>query len=168
MSTRTNIWESLLDAEMNVKYWGHVARRFVVREKGLKVILALTTSSVLLSLPLWQRFPSGPILMAIVNAGLAVSLPILNYSERIETMANLRGGWSQLSVEFDRLWQRAKKTKSNSNDDFENEFRLLKERTVQLNVMETRLPSDPALVRKCQQEVRRARGLPDFEVKQNG
>jgi hypothetical protein len=163
MSTRTAIWESLLDAEMNVKYWGYLAKRFMFREKLSKVVLALTTSSVLLSLSLWQRFPLGPVILGAANTVLAVSLPILNYSERIQTMANLRGSWSQLSVEFDRLWQRAEKTEASCYDEFENEFRLLKERTVQINVMETRLPNDRELVRRCQQEVRRARGL-DIEV----
>src|SRR6266404_1114193 len=152
MSTRTLIWESLLDAEMNVKYWGYMARRFVVREKWLKAALAITTSSVLLSLPLWQRFPSGPVYLAVVNAALALSLPVLNYSERIETMANLRGSWSQLRIEYDRLWQRAENTEACSKDEFENEFRLLRERTIQLSVTETRLPNDRKLVQRCQQE----------------
>jgi hypothetical protein len=159
MSTRTNIWESLLDAEMNVKYWGYLAKRFMFREKVSKVVLALTTSSVLLSLSLWQRFPLGPIILGVANTVLAISLPTLNYSERIQTMATLRGSWSQLSVEFDRLWQRAENIDSSSKDEFENEFRLLKERTVQISVIETRLPNDRELVRRCQQEVRRARGL---------
>lgn len=155
MSNRTAIWESLLDAEMNVKYWGYLARRFVKRERWLKIILAITTSSTILSLSVWQSHPSGPVILGVVNAVLAISLPFLHYSESIETMANLRGSWSQLSVEYDRLWQRAKKVDS----DYENEFRLLKERTVQLSVLETRLPNDPKLVRRCQQEVCRARGL---------
>src|SRR5882724_983128 len=126
---RTVVWESLLDAEMNVRYWGYLAKRFAGREKSLKIALALTTSSTILAHPLWQRLSYGPIAIGILNALLACGLPVLNYSERIETMANLRGSWSQLSIEFGRLWQRES---SSSISDCENEFRLLIERTVPL------------------------------------
>ncbi len=157
----TTVWEALLDAEMNVRYWGYLAKRFAGREKSLKIALALTTSSTILSLPVWERLSYGSIvlgLLGLLNAVLACILPILNYSERIETMANLRGAWSQLSIELARLWERES---SSSISDSENEFRLLMERTVSLVVLESRLPNDRILVRKCQMEVRRSRGLMD-------
>src|SRR5258708_3665720 len=100
---RSVVWDSLLDAEMNVRYWGYLAQRFASRERCLKIALAVSASGTLLALPLWKQFPAGPVALGIVNATLACSLPILNYSERIETMANLRGSWSQLSIEFGRV-----------------------------------------------------------------
>lgn len=153
---RTSVWESLLDAEMNVKYWGCLARSFVVRERALKIAIALSASSALLSIPLWQRYPLGPVFLGVVNTVLACSLPFLNYSERIETMANLRGSWSQMSIEYERLWQ---EIQDSGPRNFENELRLLRERTVQLRMIETRLPDSRRLVQRCQQEVLQSRGL---------
>jgi hypothetical protein len=149
---RTPIWESLLDAEMNVKYWGCLARRLIARERALKIILAITTCSGVVSLSIWRNFPN---VLGVVSAVLACGLPILNYSERIEKMSNLRGSWSQLTMEYERIWQNVGTAQSNC----ENEFRLLKDREVGLNVIETGLPNDRKLVQRCQQEVRRARGL---------
>lgn len=153
---RTSVWESLLDAEMNVRYWGCLARRFVVRERALKIAIAVTASSALLSIPLWQQHPLGPILLGLLNTILACSLPFLNYSEQIETMANLRGSWSQMGIEYERLWQEIQDSEPRN---FENELRLLRERTVQLKVIETRLPNNRRLVQRCQLEILQSRGL---------
>jgi hypothetical protein len=152
---RTSIWESLLDAEMNVKYWGYLAERFVKRERALKITLALTTSGGLLSLSFWNSFPAGPVVLGVVNTVLACSLPILNYSGRIETMSGLRGSWAQLCIEYQRIWQQF----GTLHSSCENEFRLLKERTVHLSVIETRLPNDRKLVQRCQREVIQSHGL---------
>jgi hypothetical protein len=152
---RTSIWESLLDAEMNVKYWGYLAERFVKKERALKITLSLTTASGLLSLSVWNSFPAGPVALGVLNTILACSLPILNYSERIEAMSSLRGSWTQLCIEFQRVWQQI----GSPNSSCENEFRLLKERIVHLSVIETRLPNDRKLVQRCQQEIIRSHGL---------
>jgi hypothetical protein len=157
INLRASVWEYLLDAEMNVRYWGYLVQRFMRREKVLKITLAFTSSSTILSLHWWQRFPDVPVGLGALNAAVAIILPILNYSERIETIANLRGSWRQLCIEYERLWQRA--YTGDSLSECENELRLLKDRTVQLGNIESRQPDDRKLVRRCQQEVKQARGL---------
>lgn len=151
------MWEDLLDADTNVRYWGCLVKRFMWREKALKITVALTSSSALLSLHWWERLPNVPVGLGALNAVLAIILPSLNYSERIDAMANLRGSWRQLYIEYERLWRRA--SDGDILSECENELRLLKERTVQLVNIESRLPNDRKLVRRCQQEVKQARGL---------
>ena len=42
---RKAIWGSMLTADMNARYWKSLVRRYVQRDKGLKISLALIVTS---------------------------------------------------------------------------------------------------------------------------
>jgi hypothetical protein len=151
---RTAIWNALLDAEMNVRYWRCLARKDVLTEKALKIVLALTSSGAFLAI--WASNPGVVKVLSAISTILAISLPILNLSERVETMAGLCGKWTQMSIEYDRLWLRSN---SEPQGNYETEIRLLKERTIELRTVEAKLPYDNKLIQRCQREVLMARGI---------
>ena len=89
---------------MNARYWGHLARRYQKREMGIKIFLAATSSATVAGWVLWKHAPLLWQVLSGISALLAIALPILNYSQRIATMADLRAKWMHLRVEYDRLW----------------------------------------------------------------
>ena len=47
---RADLWNALLDAEMNLAYWDALARRTIGRDRVVKVLLAIFTSGTAASL----------------------------------------------------------------------------------------------------------------------
>ncbi|MFZ0959823.1 MAG: hypothetical protein WAO35_02880 [Terriglobia bacterium] len=150
------LWESMLDADMNARYWGRLARRYQRKEMGLKILLAATSSATVAGWALWKGAPQLWQALSGFSALVAVALPILNYSQRIETMADLRAKWMHLRVEYDSLWA---EWTSKRRAEPGRAFELLKGREVEFSKIEATLPRDRKLIRDCQQEVRRSRGI---------
>ena len=42
---RKEIWNSMLDADMNARYWGELSRTYYSREKWAKIFLAVMASN---------------------------------------------------------------------------------------------------------------------------
>jgi len=150
------LWESMLDADMNARYWGHLARRYERREMRIKVFLAATSSVTVAGWVLWKHAPLFWQVLSGISALLAIALPILNYSQRIAIMADLRAKWMHLRVEYDRLWAEWSSAPEAQPDPI---LRLLKAREIEFSKVEATLPRDPKLIRQCQREVRASRGI---------
>jgi hypothetical protein len=87
---RKLVWDSLLDADMNARYWGHLARRYQRREMRTKIFLAITSSGAVAGWTLWSRWPQVWHVLSGVSMVVAVALPVLNYSQIIEGVSELR------------------------------------------------------------------------------
>jgi hypothetical protein len=153
---RQLLWDSMLDADMSVRYWGYMARRFSKRELAIKVFLALTSSGAVAGWTLWAAYPGLWHFFSGVSAVTAIALPILDYSGKVATMVELRGKWSELSTLYDQMWARYG---SNAAGPPPDQIAPLKLKEAELSKQSAVLPSDTKLMLKCQAEVRRARGL---------
>lgn len=159
---RKTIWESMLDADMNTRYFAHLGRRVQKLEKRLTIFLALMSSSVIGSWKLWNdteawhSFSFAWQLLCGAAAILAVALPILDYPKQISTLAQLKGAYSTLLTDYEILWSRLSRLKIGEAD---NEFRRIRTKEDSLSTLEAHLPFDRKLVLKCQVEVRSARRL---------
>ncbi len=154
---RELVWQSMLTADMSARYWGHLAARFRKRETKIKIFLALTTSTgAIAAWSLWESFPWVWQLLSSISAVLAVSLPILNYSGRVETMAGLRGKWTSLRFAYERLWVGID---TKPHERVSDELREIEEDVERISRAETVVQRDSALVRQCQREVRQSRVL---------
>jgi hypothetical protein len=154
---RVLVWQSMLTADMSARYWGHLAARFRKKETKIKIYLALTTSTgAVAGWSLWESFPWVWQVLSSISAVLAVSLPLLNYSGRVETMAILRGKWTSLRFAYERLWAGID---TKPYERVSDELREIEEDVEHISRIETVVQRDSTLVRQCQREVRQSRGL---------
>ena len=49
------IWEAMLDADLNVRYWDHLSRSYSTWDKYTKIFLAFTSLSSAASWSIWSE-----------------------------------------------------------------------------------------------------------------
>lgn len=147
----------MLDADMNARYWKYLVSRYVQRDRALKVFLALMASGAVAGWGLWIAVPWLWKTLSSISAVVAIALPVLNYQTAIEKMSSLAGKWGELRIEYEDLWLQVR----NHPDPnlLELNYRKSREIEASLQAKEADLPSNLALLRKCVEEVKRARGL---------
>lgn len=150
-------WESMLDADMNVRYWGKLARRYKQREMQAKIFLAAVSSGSVAGWALWTAFPLAWKLLSALSALIAVALPFLNYPDKIETTADLHGKWNRLLSDYETVWSRVQS--DGEAPEILHSIRTLKETESQMSKTEVELPRIVSLVKRCQMEARRSRGI---------
>jgi len=157
---RKYVWDSMLDGEMNDRYWRHRAAVYASREKALKIFLAITSSGTVAGWAIWQNAHWAWQGLSSISALLAVALPFLDYAAQIERASDLRKGWWKLATEYNRLWAGID---SNSDARIEEQVRPLKAKEVEMSKIESKFfPRDEALILRCQKDVLRAKGLEGF------
>ena len=77
---RTAIWKSMLEADMNAKYWKYLVNRYSTRDKGFKIFLAIMASGTVAGWGLWEDIPWLWKSLSSISAIIAISSPILNIS----------------------------------------------------------------------------------------
>ena len=151
------IWESMLDADMNARYWRYLVRRYSARDSGLKIFMAVMASGTIAGWGLWESIPWLWKSLSSISAVVAISLQILNYQKQIGQMSFLAGKWGELRIEYEDLWVRVR---NNTNPKvIENAYRKYRRIESALQEEESKLPEDKELIEKCFNEVKKARGL---------
>jgi hypothetical protein len=153
---RTYVWDSMLDGEMNDRYWRKRAGFYVFWEKWLKIFLAITSSGTVAAWAIPQivhyvwRGLSG------VSALLAMAMPFLDYTGQVERASDLRKGWWELTVEYKRLWACID---SSTDDSIDEQIKPLKAKEVEMSKIESKFfTRDENLIREYQKDVLRAGG----------
>ena len=155
---RKTIWDSMLDADLNERYWGHLSKRYYDRDKLAKIFLATMTSGTVASWGFWSDIEILWKILSAVSALLAIALPILNWPKSIQSMVYLRQKWSQIKSDYELLWLDAKNANDNQ-EKFRKELKKIKTRENSLSQKESNLPNDQKLLKKCSQEVLISRGI---------
>lgn len=154
---RSEVWNSMLDADMNARYWGLLARRYSHRELGVKLFLALTASSTVAAWQFWSQLTVLWKLMSGLAALAAIVLPILNYPRLIRKTSDLAGRWLQVQADYEILWATIDNT---SVHQLSKRFSDLKRREAHVKRDEQTLPERQALLRACQKAIIQSRRLP--------
>lgn len=155
---KTFIWESMLDADLNERYWTYLARRYYNREKAIQVFLVLSTLMTIISWGVWLKAEILWKFLTILSAAIAISMPILNWSKLIELMSTLASKWSIIRGEYEILWVYCN-NKSKGDEEIEGFVKKLKKLEIEVSRLETILPRDEKLLLKCHAEVLQSRGL---------
>jgi len=155
---RKTIWDSMLDADMNNRYWAHLSRRYYTREKWAKIFLAAMASGAVASWGFWSEYELLWKILSAMSALLAIALPILNWPKMIESMVFLTEKWSLIKADYELLWLDVKKDITNENKTIK-ELKRLKDKENTLSQKEANLPDEQKLLRKCREEVISSRGL---------
>ncbi|MGO9376335.1 MAG: hypothetical protein ACLQBD_30160 [Syntrophobacteraceae bacterium] len=154
---RKAVWDSMLDADMNVRYWSHLGSRYYTRDLYSKIFLAVMSSGTVASWGFWSEFPIIWKIFSAASALLAIALPLLDWPKQISSMAGLNQKWTEIKMEYELLWLRLEK--GQSGDNTEKEYALIREKEARLSQGGFNLPSDRKLVSICYDEVLEGRGL---------
>ena len=154
---RNSVWKSMLDAEMNVRYWKYLTQRYSNRDRNIKIFLAITSSGALASWSIWNEIPFLWQFLSGLSAVIAIVSPILNYQKIIESTSDLSGKWWELFRHYETFWRNV--INNEIDKRIEKEYTKTKAKEDILVKKETKLPQDIKLLRKCQQEVLHSRGL---------
>jgi hypothetical protein len=150
-------WQSLLDADLNARYWRYMGLRFTRREGWAKMFLAATASATVASWSLWVEVKLLWQSLSVIAALVSVAMPIIDAPRKIATMTEAQAAWLQLMHEYDDLWR---SRASLGEKAFASKLSSLREREVEVSKKTATLPSDDtALAERCYAEVATSRGL---------
>jgi len=154
--TRVQIWEDMLNAKMNVRYFKHLIKRYKNLELSMKILLALSSSGTVAGWMIWNKIPGLWQTLSAVAAVIAIINPLLNYPKLISKLANLHGEWVWLTSEHEKLWVALNEGRE---INILEKFNSLRSKQVAVRRAESDVPYNSKLVQTCQKEVRRAMGL---------
>ena len=154
---RKIIWKSLLDAELNVRYWKRLVQRYTKYDRFLKVFLAAISSGTVAGWSLWGDYPWAWKCLSSSSALVAIALPILNFQRQIESMSLLSGKWFELKVAYEEQWRKI--NDGSEAKQIEAAYNRTKKHEALLVQKETKLPHDEKLLHECFSEVKTAYGI---------
>lgn len=152
------IWDSMLDADLNARYWSYLSQRYYSRDKYSKIFLAVMSSGTVASWQFWNAMPFVWKGLSALSAITAIALPILNWSKAIENMVRLKQQWTELKNGYEMVWL-SYRNQSKSSVDIEAELLRLKKKETDTSKDEVNLPNDKTLLYKCRSEVLKSKGL---------
>ena len=157
---RQVIWEAVLDADLNLRYWDHLSRRYSRWDKWTKIFLAIMSSSTVAGWGIWNEIDLLWKGLSAISAVTAIALPILDWQRKIGEMSNLKGKWSRISRAYENLWEDL--LLGPTTTELVEEYRKVR------NEMEGEedntapdLPHDTKLIQRCRDEILESRGLND-------
>lgn len=159
---REMVWSSVLDADMNTRYYAHECPSYHRWDKWSKVFIALSSSSAMASWNIWadpQKWTShlwqG---LSMISVTLAVTLNALDISKRIQKMTQLHTMYIDLWREYESLWIRAETGQIGAVQIIQEHIRL-QEKFAEIKKLESDVKAKKKLLEQCQQEVVESRGL---------
>jgi hypothetical protein len=157
---RVAVWDGLLTADMNVRYWNEIGYRYSRNDTWTKIFLAATSSSTVATWGFWTQISWAWKSLSALSALLAVALPILNWNRKVSAIADLHGRWIQIRNEHETLWRRME-SGAVSEAEAETTFQNIrnKEAEAETHELAAILKRDKRLVDTCYQEVLVARGI---------
>ena len=155
MSLEREVWQRVLDADMNARFWGHMARRYQRIEKITLIAVAVLSSATVAS---WiaELHTSAFKALSVLTAVMGVALPILNIARDVECMVELRVKWAGIRNQYQQLYDRFPRL---SKTEVQSKLEELSRRELDLEPLETRLPRSRKLIEASYLEVCRSRGL---------
>ena len=157
---RKIIWNDLLTSELNILYWKSMTRRYVKRDQLLKIFLACMTSGTVAGWGFWSNITIVWQGLSCISTVLAIALPILNLEQKIAKMSEITGKWLNYSNEIEQIWIKLEEgTFQEPSKIMSTYFSSLKPKSEDINQDETKMPKDQNLLKRCQQQVLKSRGL---------
>ena len=149
---RKEIWNAMLDSDMNARYWGYMGARYSNRDMIVKIILAITASTTVAAWGIWSHYPIWWKALSGVSAVLAAIQPVINLTKKAETMAGLRQKWFQLKLDYHVLWLESSTNGANAAAHL-NRYKKLRQTEAEVSGSEGNLPRDDTLLHRAYQEV---------------
>ena len=153
LSERAALWDALLEAEYQRRYWYAKSVQTFKLEKRIQIFLACSASAtVVAALGESSGIAKG---LALISAVLAVAQPFLDFTRASIRMGEVSSKWHCLQVDLEAIWRGV------DDRPFPRErFEELLKSPVEIEKGASELPSDDeALQNICYQQVFKGRGL---------
>ena len=72
----------MLTADLNVRYWAHLSRRYSMWDKCIKILLALASSATVASWSFWNEVDILWKGFSAVSAAIAIVFPFLSLEKK--------------------------------------------------------------------------------------
>jgi len=157
---RKDIWNDMLDADLNARYWGEQSRVAYSRDRGIRIILALTSSGgAIAGWTIWNVYPLAWQVLSAMTAVLAIASPILNYSGKAKSSTMLYCTWSDILRAYEILWHRIENNLLNNPAKVISEYNRIMSKEKQCEPHEAKYQVDYIMLKKCRQNILKCRGL---------
>ena len=155
------LWDSMLDAEMNVRYWTAICHRYSTYDVSSRIFLAVTSSSTVAGWGFWAEWPWIWKTLSGVSAVVAIVLTVIDLPKKVSRISVLVARWKQSQVEYELLWRSDRFLSSSQS---KSKYSNCKHREVANTADEQTLPRDEKLLKKSYQDVFRAHGYSNKEA----
>jgi len=155
---RKAIWQSLLTADLNCRYWARLAARASRRDKIAKIFLGVTASSTVASWGIWEEVDILWKILSGASAVLAVALPIVNWSGSARTRTGFAAKWQSMLSSYELAWIDVADG-VRSPEEVRAELSRFKALEDKIHASDTPIDPDDKLARQLQAAVLRSRGL---------
>jgi hypothetical protein len=149
---RREIWNAMLDSDMNSRYWGFMGARYSNWDMTVKIVLAITASTTVAAWGIWSQYPIWWKALSGLSAVLAAIQPVINLTKKAEAMAGLRQKWFQLKLDYHVLWLESSTNGANAAAHM-NRFKNLRKTEAEVSGAEANLPRNDELLQRAYQEV---------------
>lgn len=159
INQKRNIWEAMLDADLNRRYFGYLYADYHRADLIIKSMLAIFSSSTVASWAFWE-YSAGGVLWkscsAIVTV-IAIVSPFLNLANKLELSARLKSEYGNMYSDYRKIYYAGRSQDKRRIGEI---VLMLGEREHELALLEEILPVNKlGLISKCQDEVLAAHGL---------
>lgn len=142
-----DLWEARIAAEVRSLYFGDLGNQYSTRKQWITFLSFFLSSgaaaTLIAKVPTWV-----PAALSVAVAAMTAYAVAVNLDSKIRTMSKLHYGWSQLGIEYTRLWNHT------WEDDAETQFEVLKRRELELSELATTdAPNDPRRMSRWQDQV---------------
>ena len=160
---RKSVWEGMLSADLSVRYYDALARRFYVCDLWAKIFFAVTSSSVVAGWAVWndpKEFPSFNVTWKVVSACsavLAISVPFFQHAKKLEIAGRVKCECIEIQKEYELLWSRVD---DDSPRQVEAQLRKIWSKEHKVNSIACIFSgTDKKLANRCHYEVNHARRI---------
>ncbi len=154
---RTEMWNSMLDAEMNEVYWHCEAHRYGTFDRIFAVVAAILSSSTVVAL--FSGVSASPILSkcaAVLAGAVTIFHAKFFHSGRLKQLTTIATRWKEMAIEYKLLWSELE-----DNDEVDTrtwkEFETISRR--EKNIDESTFRIHGRRLKEAQAKVFAARGL---------
>jgi hypothetical protein len=152
------VWDSMLDADMNARYWKYLVERYSKQETICKIFLAVMASGTVAGWSIWAEYELAWKILSSSSALLAIVMPIFNIPKKIESASELAGKWGELRIEYEDMYLEVSNTPDSKT--VAKNFKKFRNIEISLEKKESKMPNnEKKLIKQCYEEVIQSRGL---------
>src|SRR6185437_2845071 len=142
---RGELWNSLLDAEMNVRFWSLISRRYGRWDKLFKLVVAFSSSGTVAAWSFFEAHTSYWKSFSALACVASIVHPFVASTEQLKRIYGVIGEWQKIAKKYELLW--AKGQDLSDPKDW-REFEKAKQAESLMAKEEAGLPVSDALLKK--------------------
>ena len=154
---RRLLWQSMLRADMNLRYWDEAMRRYLLHEQRCRIAQLLLSSGTVAMWFIWLNADWAWKISSVVAAGLSAYLYHSGSRKLSEKYAGLRRTYASCLVLYENMWSQLEDGASEA--DIRPRLEALRALQYEQTADEPHLSVDNTLLKACQADVLRARRL---------